>query len=310
MLVFQAILPFLLFASGTDPVEVEIEGGTNTSFSLSYEYMDQVLMPALEGAFGVKVERELRGRGWSQGPECRGCVWVRITPLNRGSSLLPLPLPVPPSPEDPRDFEVAHVIVSLVVPIRLLEPLQTALVGDIAAAFPAAEVDLKISEDSGHPARIYVLLVAESHTGLRWGRDILHSTNKRSPGDPAAVAASLSRLAVRQLAREVENGGRVDEYLQDQLVCFQALAAGRTSFVRHDRDGLDDAPGALETDGVYGMGTGGGMRRDGTDQPFGHGSLHTKTARWVAGRLLPGVRFFNGGDVVEGAGVKFGEKST
>ena len=31
--------------------------------------------------------------------------------------------------------------------------------------------------------------------------------------------------------------------------------------------------------------------------------------RWVAAKMLPGVRFFNGGDVVDGAGVKCGEES-
>src|SRR4051812_6006873 len=60
LLIFQAVLPFLLFASSADgearPIPVEIHGGTNVSFSLSYEYLDQVLLPALHTDFGIRVD--------------------------------------------------------------------------------------------------------------------------------------------------------------------------------------------------------------------------------------------------------------
>ena len=40
-LILQAILPYLLFVtSEAEPVEVTIKGGTNTSKSPSFEYMD------------------------------------------------------------------------------------------------------------------------------------------------------------------------------------------------------------------------------------------------------------------------------
>ena len=50
LLVFQAILPFLLFAGNEkgSPITASIHGGTNVSFSLSFEYLDQVLLPALD----------------------------------------------------------------------------------------------------------------------------------------------------------------------------------------------------------------------------------------------------------------------
>ena len=49
LLVFQALLPFLLFAGGENgsPVTATIQGGTNVSFSPSFEYLDQVLLPSL-----------------------------------------------------------------------------------------------------------------------------------------------------------------------------------------------------------------------------------------------------------------------
>ncbi|SPN99848.1 related to RNA-3`-phosphate cyclase 1 [Cephalotrichum gorgonifer] len=315
MLIFQAVLPFLLFADVEEGqgVEVEIHGGTNTSWSLNYEYMDLVLLPTLEARFGVRVERELRRRGWSQGPAASGCVWVKVYPVRKGESITPLQLPIPLGKErdtrGPRDhFEVESVDVALVVPLRLLEPLQTALARDIAGVFPSApEIDFRVVEDSGHQARIYVLLVAKSPTGLRWGRDVLHSPPKGSSANPTSMADALSRLAVKQLVEEVDSRGAVDVYLQDQLVCFQALAAGRSSFARHG----DGRGGGVDVDGVAGAPgptpdiEGDGLRREKTHEPFGHGSMHTKTARWVAAQLLPGVQFFNKGDVVEGAGIRF-----
>lgn len=260
--------------------------------------MDQLLLPALEEKFGLRVERELRRRGWGHGP--RGNVWVKVSPLAKGLSLIPLPEKRDLS--DPRSFVVESVDVNLVVPVGLQVPLQTALARDLSSAFPAAEIHFKVVEDSGHPARAYLLLVAKSPTGLRWGRDILHESSKK-PFKPDTVAANLSRQAVKQLSQELESRGEVDVYLQDQLVCFQALAAGSTSVVRHDRGtDVDDATSAL---GALEVGSGAAETHD---APFGPGSLHTKTVRWIAVKLLPGVRFLKNGDVVEGARVKFGEE--
>lgn len=66
-LVFQAILPFILFSasyekiistpttsSGTSiPVRMTIEGGTNATDSPSFEYIDQVLLPMLSAKVGI-----------------------------------------------------------------------------------------------------------------------------------------------------------------------------------------------------------------------------------------------------------------
>lgn len=298
----QAILPFLLFASsGGDPVEVEISGGTNTSKSPSFEYVDQVLIPVLEDRFGVRVERELRKRGWLYGPA--GCIWVRVSPVEKGAALVRAR--VERDLGDPRNYEVQSVDVSIAVPLRLHGALQTALTKDIAAAFPSAEIVFKVTEDSGHPSRNFVLLVAESATGLRWGRDSLWDFNPKDV-NPEPMAKKLSAAVVSQLAWELKMQGEGDFHLQDQLVCFQALAAGRSSFVRRGGEGSLHAHSAV-TQAVDVCGD--ELREEDASEPFGHGCRHAQTVRWVAAKMLPGVRFFNGGDVVEGAGVKCGEES-
>lgn len=263
--------------------------------------MDQVLIPALEDRFGVIIERELRKRGWMYGPT--GCIWMRISPVEEGASLVPAR--VGRDLSDPSNFEVQAVDVSIAVPLRLLAALQTALAKDIAAAFPSADVTFKVTENSGHPSRSFVFLVAESATGLRWGSDALWDYNPKDV-NPEPMAKKLSASVVEQLAWELDVKGEGDFHLQDQLVCFQALAAGRSSFLRRGgKEGLHARSTATQPEDVGGA----EMREEDASEPFGHGSSHAQTVRWVAAKMLPGVRFFNGGDVVDGAGVKCGEES-
>ncbi|KAL2269094.1 hypothetical protein VTJ83DRAFT_3940 [Remersonia thermophila] len=313
MLIFQALFPFLLFAGNdkNEPITLDISGGTNVSFSLSYEYLDQVLLPALQDGFGVQVERKLLARGWSLGRQQRGRVQFKFKPLKPGEALTPRegyafaregPVPVV---ED-----VERIDVSMIVPGHMLDLMRDALVGDLDQLFPEVDVEFKVEEDSGAESRIYVLLVA--HAGnVRWGRDVLTSRSKKpasrkggSGGAQTAISlcATLSRKLVKELYEEISTGGVVDEHLQDQLVVFQALAEGRTSFPRGDaKDGLEFKMERLDIAG-NGNGT---MRKEKADKPFGDGSMHTTTARWVTAQVLPaGVAWYNKGAICEGVGMR------
>lgn len=260
-----------------------------------------MLIPALEDRFGVTIERELRKRGWLYGPT--GCIWVRVHPVGEGTPLVPAR--VERDLGDPKNFEVQTVDVSIVVPLRLHAAFHTALTKEISAAFPSAEITFKVTEDSGHPSRNFVFLMAESATGIRWGRSC---KGKYDPNDaaPEPMAVRLSRAVVDDIKWEVGAKGEGDFYLQDQLVCFQALAAGRSGFVRRGGKSCRyESYGATQPEDI----SGDEVREEDATKPFGHGSMHAQTVRWLAAKMLPGVRFFNGGDVVEGAGVKCGEES-
>lgn len=224
-----------------------------------------------------------------------------------------------------------------------------ALVQDLGDLFPGVDVEFKMTEDSGADSRAYVLLVARSET-LRWGRDILTSSagkgvgatsppevggGKKGGPKPSANGAKgkgstksgmaavfsasegIARKVSKELYAEVSSGGVVDEFLQDQLVIFQALAEGRSSFPRkggsvgdggnpirqgsQDSAGLEEAMEHLRVDGEA-------MRRDKTHEPFGEGSKHTTTARWVAAKLLPRVEWYDDGRVCHGAGTHMEKK--
>lgn len=310
LLVFQAVFPFLLFAGNEsgEPVELTISGGTNVSFSLSYEYLDQVLLPTLEDWFGIRVERRIDGRGWSLGPASRGSVWFRIQPVSFGETLrlnggLELGL-------KPGDFDIKTIEVTIITPSTMHVELEAALREHLENAFPGVEYDFRAPEESRHESRIYVLLVAKS-ARLRWGRDLLYN-GKRKGKTAAMISEEVAKAVTKMLAEEISAGGVVDEFLQDQLVIFQALAEGRTSFPRSSPDGQEDG-GKVATaieDELDRLHIGDRLRKDRTGKPFGDpetDSTHTQTARWVTAEVLgPNLTWYNKGRVCEGIGLKSG----
>ncbi|KAM0283502.1 hypothetical protein ACHAQH_002453 [Verticillium albo-atrum] len=304
LLILQALLPYLLFAAG-DPITLDIAAGTNVSFSLSWDYADQVLFPTLEYRFGIKVARALTRRGWSLGPPSRGAVRFRITPLAQGQTLRPRQ-----QPDDPAATRaVAAVDVTILAPGHMHQDLRNRLAEHVGSRLPASEVNFRTVEDSGHDARVYVLLVARSAGGLRWGRDVLTSTPQkgrargRTKAKDEDFVTAVSRKLVEQLAGEVRRPGVCDEYLQDQLVVFQALADGQT-IIRRDDAPLNRELSVQEAaQGIAGLEIEERRSRDRTDEPFGQGSLHSQTARWVASEMLPDVKWYNKGTVCEGVGM-------
>lgn len=309
MLIFQAVFPFLLFAGNDkgEPVTLEISGGTNVSFSLSFEYLDQVLLPTLEDAFGIAVERKLLARGWSLGRQQRGKVEFAFKPLKPDETLKlkeATGIVYGGGGSLPGVHDVEGIDVSMIIPAAMHEMMTEALVGDLDELFRDVDVNFKITEDSGADSRIYVLLVARAGT-VRWGRDTLKAMPKKPKGKGAIAAfcADISRNIAKTLYDEVSTGGLVDEFLQDQLVIFQALAEGRTSFPRGEaKDSLEHAIAKLKVDE-------GKLRKEKTDDPFGEGSTHTTTARWVTSQLLPSVGWYNKGGVCEGIGMRMKEEN-
>jgi len=278
LLVFQSILPVLLFAGdekGT-PITLTIQGGTNGRFTLSYEYLDQVLLPSLE-RFGIHVDRKLERRGWAQGPNQIGSVKFEFLPLPLGTSLK--------TPKWPTNRgTVTKIDISILAPLRNQQALQECLTFETGLVFPNIKITFLLVEESGHDSRIYTLLVAHTSSGLRFGRDWLYDKTTRNK-TPDILATEIAQYVVDQLDAEIQKGGVVDEYLQDQLVIFQALAEGSSS--------IPGSREALESNKT---------KADFSERPFGEGSLHTTTARWVTSQLLPDAKWIDNGRICEGIG--------
>lgn len=329
------MFPFLLFAApaprgpGADdvddgrPVELTISGGTNVSFSPSWEYLDQVLLPTLERWFGGgerckwRVERRLVARGWSSGGRggalSRGELWFRVQPLPRGSTLeLREEGLLPELGAAPGDFDVVSVDVTIITPADMHGCLEDALRDDLEEIFPRARLDFREPEESGHESRIYVLLVAKTKT-LRWGRDVLYG-GRRKGKSKTKLSQEVSQMVTKALQDEVLQGGVVDEFLQDQLVIFQALARGKTSFPRHTRQTERNERSAQPDDAFEAepenLRIGEELREDRVRGPLGDpdtDSNHTRTARWVASEMLePKIKWYSKGRVCKGMGLVSG----
>lgn len=277
-LIFQAILPYIIFSAAevqkespalnndedkNAPIRITIEGGTNVSKSPSCEYINEVLLPMLNLKTGIPpIKMKLNRRGWTQGRVEVGSVTFDIQPLKRGSSL--------PAFSFTNRGELTKIRVSIIAPgAAIRDSIRNRVIEEVLRRHPDVEIIFSLDEDSAHSKRLYLLLVAETSSGYRLGRDWLFD---RNTGSPKAIDQLVSQVIV-DLEQEIAHGGCVDEYLQDQLVVFQALAQGRA---------LVD----------------GGKEQE--------ESLHTKTVRWVAEKML-GVEF-DGEGACGGVSFKAGEE--
>lgn len=265
-LVLQAILPYILLSARPKldshssqhdldvvPLRLTIVGGTNVTQSLSYEYASQVLFPMLELKLGIEpIKMTLQRRGWSMGTTSVGSVTLDIIPLKPGSCLPVFRF------EDRGNVTKIHASILAPTPAARASVKEMVL-DKIHGLYPNVEILFPVDGDSGHPKRLYLLLVAETSNGYRLGRDWLYDRRiKEATADDHAK--DLVGKVVGELSRELAHGGCVDEYLQDQLIIFQALSEGRAVV---DSGKNDD------------------------------GSLHTQTARWVVQQML-GLGFDRG----------------
>ena len=258
-LVLQAILPYVLFASvgseddrsaDTVPVHMTITGGTNVWHSLSYEYADQVLFPMLYRIGLGPIQMKLRKRGWSMGTNSIGEVSFDITPLKPGAQL--------PAFSFTSRGDVSKIHVSILAPnLPFRTGIKKTVIENILHHYPDVDIEFPVDVDSRHDKRAYLLLVAETTNGYRLGRDWLFDERINRDVPQKTISRLVSKV-VKDLWAELSHEGCVDEYLQDQLVVFQALGKGASSV-------LGSTP-----------------------------SLHTQTARWVTERLV-GVGFDDNG---------------
>lgn len=261
-LIVQAILPYLIFRkprAGEDlkAVELTIRGGTNVSKSMSGEYVQFVLLPVLQRIGLPAVEVEIVKRGWAGNAPAIGEVKLRVPPVpvtgfelagfnivDRGE-LESVTVKILAGSTEARDFLRAQIKRALI----------EALGEDISIHFEA-------DEDSGDPRRLYILLVARTKNGWLLSRDFLGSgRSPKNASEERKILEQACQAVARDLVRELNHGGCVDEFLQDQLIIFQALAKGLSQI-----EGTDaQLPKAHDEQEL---------------------TLHSQTVRWVCLEIL------------------------
>ncbi|KAI9812302.1 MAG: hypothetical protein M1827_004751 [Pycnora praestabilis] len=291
-LVLQAVLPFIIFSLGSTtnfsegfqvvddtPLVLTITGGTNVSFSPSYDYIAQVLVPTLLNHLHLPpIVVSLGSRGWTHGRTDIGSVTLTITPLAPGKFL--------PAFSLMNRGKLQHIAITILAsPASTRTLLHFKVSAALTTIFPLTPHSIVLSEDSNHPKRLYLLLVATTTANHKLGSDYLYD---HKITDVDAAISRLAKKVVGGLEWEVRGGGCVDEYMQDQLVIFQALTHGRCV--------IDGGRKGRRKHGVEGEGMGDGDGEDEHDagkaeaeverEPPRAPSMHTQTARWVAHEIL------------------------
>lgn len=210
-LVLQALYPYLLHAGGlaslTDAIRVDITGGTNVSFSPSFDYIAQVLCPNLARLGLPRLSVQLDKRGWGTGPVDLGAVSCFIHPVS-----------VDAGPERASNYgfplidlrnhvrgEVTQIDVTVLAPdnvihasnedkLTIREFIENETIQELHRRLPdlpswvfqtpdpetTVPIQIHTSERTYHPSQIYVLIVAHTSTGFRIGRDALSGESKET----------------------------------------------------------------------------------------------------------------------------------
>ena len=235
-LLLQVALPCLLFSppehrppvepegapdvpSSPAPVsELVLRGGTNAALAPQIDYVHTVFFPFLATHFGIKPTLTVERRGYY--PKGGGSVRCTVPALAG-----PLPAVVLTTRGAVRAVGGSARVGGLPLWIaqRMMSGACRALV---QAGIPPAKISITSARERDEDvvgAGGGIVLWAETEHGCVIGGSAVSTREKK----PEAVGGEAAEVLVRNLNHE----GCVDEYLQDQMIIFLALAKG-TSVVR------------------------------------------------------------------------------
>ncbi|CAN8100182.1 unnamed protein product [Discula destructiva] len=285
----QTMLPLLLMIGNHSGHkfgrEILIEGATNCPDAPSFEYLKQVFEPALKEYFGIEMDCKLEQRGWGQIPVSKGKIKVKFTPLAIDSTIKVQQAAQMNEEQGLTgvDTDVQEVVATIVAPASMHTLMHDTLREAMVSTFNYIEDDaIKISmDDNTQGNHAYIIMVAHSSSS-RWARDWINSEPLQGNKDLNSLYKGVSKDLCKALEKEVSSATEcpVDQFLQDQLIVYQALAEGTSAFQRQKTDGneVDDAE---ET-------------------------KHVRRARITAMMMLPAASFTEAG-ICTGAGVKVGQ---
>ncbi|KAI5124068.1 hypothetical protein M0805_003895 [Coniferiporia weirii] len=244
-LLLQASLPCLFFPdrdSGPDPEPdsssnaicepvistLTLRGGTNATNAPPADYAQTVLFPFLrthilrllptstQNALSLRIAK----RGFF--PHGGGELRVRVPGLRAGETFAPVEL------TERGAVTAVHgrAYVSGTLPLRVAKQMRDAALSELAAfssADPPPQISIDILSDTlgpEHRPGSGLVLWASTAGGCVFGASAL--------GSKGTNAAETGRIAARTLLNEVAHGGCVDEWMQDQMIIFLALAKGRS----------------------------------------------------------------------------------
>lgn len=211
-LMIQCALPCQLFSP--IPTRISFVGGTDASFAPPVDYLIHILNPTLQRLFGIETKMNLSRRGFF--PRGGGKVEVSCNPI---SQLRPFNLTTYGNIEKVVIRSVCGGKCPRSVAVQMANAAQAMLA---PAMGPDITFEKVIDVDpNALCAGSSILLVAHSDTGCLYGSTAIGDHKKR----PAVVA----KKACESLMDDLQYNTCVDKNMQDQLIIFAALAAGKST---------------------------------------------------------------------------------
>ncbi|WKZ34064.1 MAG: RNA 3'-terminal phosphate cyclase [Thermodesulfobacteriota bacterium] len=206
-LVFQAVLPALLFAGG--PSSVSIGGGTHVPWSPVPEYIEEVFLGAVR-PMGLEVSLGMRLRGYY--PAGGGLIEADISPVEKPLSRISIR-----ERGRLKGLKIFSAVSNLPLTIaeRQLKEALSAL-QDFSGLIEARALDVS---SGGRGTYVFVLAEFEN---VNAGFTSLGGRGKR--------AETVGSDAAESFLHYVKRRGALDRHLPDQLILFAALAGGTSFF--------------------------------------------------------------------------------
>lgn len=317
-LVFQALYPYLLRAGALagieGPVRVNITGGTNVTFSPSFDYVQQVLVPNLKtlGFPGLSVEAQKRG--WMTGPVELGtvsclvdllpsttkpdgsvdCRFPRINLNNyRRGTITKIDITVL-APDDEVSWATTELSKGDKLTTReyIEQETITALRNSLKNLPPhiinleTLPINIRTSERTRHQTHIYLLLVGHTTTGFCIGRDFLlaaandpRSKGKNKKHDKDSRQHALVENLIESCVADFENEFWNRDY--DQYDWFDRRHQPCVDEYMRDQLVIFEALGQLYPSEEDEKDEDEKDEDEDSLEDERYWSLHTKTARWV-----------------------------
>jgi len=210
-LMVQCALPCQLFSP--TPMCISFCGGTDAVFTPSVDYLRYVLNPTLKKLFGFEAQINLVRRGFF--PRGGGKVEVKSNPLPQLRSF------------DLTDHgNVTKVVIRSIAggncprskAVQMANAAEAMLSPAMSAEITFEKV-IEVDPQALCPGSS-ILLIAHTDTGCLYGSTAI--------GDKKQRPQQVAKKACEGLMNDLQYDTCVDESMQDQLIIFAALAAGRS----------------------------------------------------------------------------------
>lgn len=213
-LLAQVAVPFGIFADRT--TTLHLRGGTNAAMAPPIEYYQDVFLPTLR-RFGVTgISLDVIKKGYF--PRGGGAVNITIEPLRQ--PLDPIRL------LDRGDITSISIRSSVAgsLPTKLADQMSSAAERRLRSALPSARITSEsFKEPSAFGNGSSLTLLAHTSTGCILGSSAIGSPKTPPSQTGESAAASLLGVIVDH------PGACLDDYCQDQVIMYMALAQGTSS---------------------------------------------------------------------------------